>query len=78
MIKPAPNLRRRVFEFVHERGGHGATAEEIEVGLELSGNTVRPRLVELRELGAVVKTDSKRKTRSGRQAVVYVAVEGTP
>ena len=49
----------------------GLTAEQIEMQTGLSGNTVRPRLVELRRKGLVVKTDERRATMSGRKAAVW-------
>lgn len=73
VYRPVTTLRRRVFEFLLDRGGHGATADELEVGLGLSGNTIRPRLVELRERGFVVDSGATRPTRAGRRAVVYLA-----
>ena len=42
----AARLRMAVLAFVRGRGPMGATREEIERGLGLSGNTVRPRCCE--------------------------------
>ena len=66
-----PKLRARVLAFVASQGAHGATAQEIEAGTGLPGNTVRPRLVELREHGAINDAGDTRKTLSGRKAVVW-------
>ena len=52
----------------------GMTAEELETATGLSGNSVRPRLVELAEVNLVTRTERTRKTRQGRDAFVYVAV----
>src|SRR5438094_451375 len=52
----------------------GVSADEIEHDTCYSGNTIRPRLVELRRLGSIKKTTATRPTRSGRKAVVWVAV----
>lgn len=49
----------------------GATAQELEAMTGLSGNTVRPRLVGLRERGLVEDSGGRRATASGRQAVVW-------
>jgi hypothetical protein len=72
-IRPqAANLRESVLRAMLKTPGEGATAEEIEELTGLAGNTVRPRLIELVERGQIAKTDRKRATRSGRNAVIYV------
>ena len=40
-------LREQVYQYIASRGEFGATEREIEHGLTLPGNTVRPRLWEL-------------------------------
>ena len=50
------------------------TAQQISIDTGMSGNTVRPRLVELEALGLVRKADYTRKTLSGGTARVYEAV----
>lgn len=50
------------------------TAQQISIDTGLSGNTVRPRLIELEERGLVQKSDEERRTLSGRRARVYEAV----
>lgn len=71
-IKPrVATLRGKVLTFVASCGEHGATADEIERALAMGGNTVRPRLVELRETGCIFKGDDTRKTASGRAAAVW-------
>lgn len=49
----------------------GMTAEELEQNLGLSGNTVRPRLVELRKAGMVAQSEHTALTRSGRAACLW-------
>ncbi len=71
-------LRERVFRALEQAGSYGLTADEIEFTLRMAGNTVRPRLCELREEGRVERTLAMRKTRSGRNAYVYVAREAEP
>lgn len=71
-IKPhVPKLRSDVLLVLVARGAEGATAQEIEKATGLPGNTVRPRLVELRENGTVRDSGRKRSTDSGRLAVVW-------
>jgi hypothetical protein len=74
-IEPvAGKARAAVFDYLRYRGMEGATADEIEQGTAYSGNTIRPRLVELRRMGIAEKTDATRPTRSGRKAAVWMAV----
>lgn len=70
-IKPHVSAQRgRVLTLLAGRP-EGMTAQEIEDALSLSGNTVRPRLVELREHGAVRDSGRTRKSASGRACVVW-------
>jgi hypothetical protein len=70
----ADNLRARVYEFIALCGENGATREECEIGLEMPGSTVRPRVVELMKAGKVREVpDVTRATESGRQAAILVA-----
>ena len=72
-IQPsAGNLRQLVHDYIRRSGG--ATDEETCEALDMAGNTVRPRRRELELSGQVRKTELRRKTRSGRLAVVWVAV----
>jgi hypothetical protein len=74
-IKPdASELRRRVLAYLRGRGEDGATDEEMQTGIPMVPNTQRPRRVELVEMGSVVDSGRKRRTRSGRNAVVWVSV----
>lgn len=72
----AANLRGAVLEHLLKAGE--ATQEEVSLALELSGDTVRPRLWELCGNGnhpkLIEKTDNKRKTSSGRSARTYRAL----
>ena len=65
------SLQWTVWRYVN-RSPDGATAQEIERGCALSGNTVRPRLRELEDMKLVRKTQRTRETASGRRATVYV------
>jgi hypothetical protein len=61
--------RARVFEYLQST--YGATDEEIEHALELSGNTVRPTRISLVRDGLVVDSGLVRKTVSGNDAIVW-------
>lgn len=52
----------------------GATDEEIQNALGLPGNTERPARVALVQQGLIKDSGQVRKTASGRNAVVWVAV----
>lgn len=74
MRRAAGPLAQRVYRYIQEQGEHGATNEEIEYALGMSGNTVRPRVDDLKKAGRIVDSGARRRTRSGRQArVVRVA-----
>jgi predicted ArsR family transcriptional regulator len=57
-----------------ERVG-SATCDECEEYLGMRHQTASARIVELRAKGLITPTGEKRKTRSGRNAVVYVVAE---
>lgn len=61
-------LRNQVLD---ELRRNPATDEELANALTLSGNTCRPRRVELVDLGLVEDSGERRKTASGRNAVVW-------
>lgn len=74
-IKPsAASLRAKVLAYIVERGALGATEQEVEIALGLTGNTCRPRCWELARAGLIVKNGAKRLTKAGRWARVYVGV----
>jgi hypothetical protein len=74
-IEPvAGKARAAVLDYLRSRDAAGATADEIEHDTCYTGNTIRPRLVELKRLGSVQKTAETRPTRSGRKATVWIAV----
>jgi hypothetical protein len=61
-------LREQVLDELRRKP---ATDEELATVLNLSGNTARPRRVELVEIGIVEDSGERRKTASGRNAVVW-------
>lgn len=65
-------LQALVFDFIESRGGVGATDEEVQLGLDLSPSTQRPRRIELAGKGLIKRSPLKRKTKSGRAAQVWV------
>lgn len=73
-IKPdAARLRGQVLAYIRSRGASGATDQEIQDALGMSGDTERPRRRELQTAGLIVDSGKTRSTPSGRAAVVWVA-----
>lgn len=70
MRPTAQTLREKVFEYIRCQGDYGATEEEIEYELDLTGNTCRPRVWELMKAERIEDSGAMRKTRSGRYARV--------
>ena len=68
----AGSLRARVLG--HIAGTGGSTCDEIEAALDLRHQTASARVRELALLGRVRDAGGRRRTRSGRQAVVWVEV----
>ena len=74
-MKPfATSQEIRVFEFIKERDDYGATDEEQQLSLGMTGNSQRPRRRRLVERGLVADSKTTRKTSSGSDAIVWVAV----
>lgn len=69
----APTLRSKVLHHVRECGYLGATDADIQEELELTGNTQRPRRIELCDMGLLRSSNIKRITASGRSAVVWLS-----
>jgi len=63
--------RRRVYDYLKQTGG--ATDEEIERALGISGNTVRPTRGSLVKDKFVYATELERPTISGNMAIVWKA-----
>ncbi len=73
MLSPASAIREQVFAYVKERGWTGAICDEAEVSLNISHQTCSARFRELQLAGRIRKTEGKRKTRSGRNAFIYLS-----
>lgn len=75
-IKPkSSTLRGIVYGFLVARGAQGATDEEIQDGLAMNPSTERPRRIELIDAGLAQDSGTTRKTRAGRSATVWTAVQ---
>jgi|ERR1700722_300137 len=67
-------LQLKVLTAIRESGEVGLTDEEIQTKLSMNPSTQRPRRIECLDQGFIKDSGRTRKTRSGRQAVVWVAV----
>lgn len=63
-------LQRSVVAFLKTKGEHGATDEEMQLGIPMAASTQRPRRIELVRRGLVVEAGT-RKARSGRYATAW-------
>ncbi len=69
----APTLRTRTLLEITARGSMGLTCAELEDRLTLRHQTASARVWELRQMGLLVDSGQRRRTASGRSAVVWVA-----
>lgn len=69
-------LRRRILGELQVRGTFGATCDELEQAMDLSHQTASARIREMNLKGSIVDSGNRRKTRTGRNAIVWVAKEG--
>lgn len=53
----------------------GLTCQEVETKTGLDHQTVSPRILELRRMGLIEDSGHRRKTRSGRNAIVWRVVK---
>ena len=66
-------LRSIVLVMICERDAEGATCDEVEVALSMRHQTASARVNELMEAGKISDSGVRRRTRSGRKAIVWVA-----
>ena len=67
--------QRKVYNAIRSYGLTGITAQQVGIVLEMSGDSVRPRIVELMAQGLIEEAGT-RPTKSGRQASIYVVTHG--
>ena len=68
-------LQACVFDYIASRGPLGATDQEVQEALSIDSSTQRPRRYELANKGLIRQAGIKRKTKSGRKAQVWIAVQ---
>ncbi len=74
VIPDAARMRAEVFRAIKRAGKRGLTDQEGCEAIGMSGDTWRPRRVELADAGLIRVVEGRtRPTRTGRQAQVWVA-----
>lgn len=73
MLAAAGTDEGRVFRFIRQRGTRGATDEEVELALKMRANNSRARRRGLVLRGVVADSGVRRRTNSGRSAIVWTA-----
>ncbi|MBS3648723.1 winged helix-turn-helix transcriptional regulator [Pseudaminobacter sp. 19-2017] len=66
----AKSMRQRVLELLREEP---MTCDEVAEALKLSPLSVRPRITELRNAGIVVDSGERKKLRSGKTGIIWLA-----
>jgi hypothetical protein len=69
----AKHLRAVVFNHILGSGAVGLTCDQVEEIMDGRHQTISARIRELRNEGRIVDSTRRRPTRSGRQAIVYLA-----
>jgi hypothetical protein len=69
----APTLRVKVYQLAEVRQLNGITCDEAEIVFAGRHQTISPRFTELTKAGALIDSGKRRKTRSGRNAIVWIA-----
>lgn len=72
IVKDSGRLRMMVFNDIRRAGKNGRTCDEIEARLELRHQTASARVNELMRAERIVDSGARRKTRSNRNAVVWI------
>ena len=62
-------MKSKIFKLIQEKGG--MTCDEVEVALNMKHQTVSARIRDLRSEAAIRDYSERRRTRSGRNAVVW-------
>lgn len=75
MEPSAGSYEAMVRDFVFQRKRYGATADEVLAALSLTHQNGSARVSTLKKKGILVPTERRRKTRSGRHAVVLIHKE---
>ena len=64
--------RKRVYDFVVDKGFYGATDQEMQKHFDKSGDTIRPVRVSLVRDGILTDSGRTRANNSGNQCIIWV------
>ena len=64
-------MRLNIYEYIVRQGLRGATDQEIQKNLQLSGDTVRPSRITLQKDGLVIESGDRRKNANGNECIVW-------
>ena len=65
--------KARVYQFIVDRMEHGATDQEMQVALKMSGDTLRPTRGKLLKDGLIYDSGKTRKNENDNNCIVWVA-----
>jgi predicted transcriptional regulator len=66
-------IQKQALQSIRESGLTGLTSEELAFGLGMERTTVQPRTTELKLLGLIRDSGTRRPNRNGKRAIVWVA-----
>jgi transcription initiation factor IIE alpha subunit len=69
------SLRRKVYEYILNQGLRGATDQEMELTLNIDGNTIRPTRISLVKDNFILDTGTTRKNQHGNDCIVWRSAE---
>lgn len=76
IVKDVARLKAIVLDAIKREGG--LTCDEVEIVTGLRHQTASARVYDLKKVGRIVDSGTRKKTRSGRDAIVWVVAEVAP
>jgi hypothetical protein len=74
-IKAAPRMsekRTRIYQYLIDRVERGATDQEMQIALKISGDTLRPTRGKLLKDGLIYDSGKRRTNENGNECIVWV------
>ena len=66
-----PKIHRRIIAYLSDYPFYGTTCDEAEIELDMSHQTCSAAFTKLKNRGVINDTGKRRRTRSGRPAIVW-------
>ena len=76
LIKSAPNResnRGKVLQFIIDRQERGATDQEMQAGLNMAGDTLRPTRLRLAKDNLIYDSGRTRQNERGNECIIWIA-----